>query len=554
MDTFSTLKTMWWLLRKSNFSMRDTCIIFIGAVLNACGDAIFLFSFYIFLNYLSTGNLTLIESINIIGLNLENDYVVFNTLSVLLILTFLFRILALRITFIFLEKSKRDISNSFIYIYLSAKFSDSSEIDEVHLTKLLTNDIDLILFNGYQQVFIFIQNLLSILIICTALGTQHPMQLLLSGCLLFILYFVLYRSINHIISNNSHKIANYNLQRGEILGDIGKTQRETRILGLAPFYRQDFLTLTESLFKMNSLNSFLGGFPKILLETTALLGFIGLAAYYSAGDKVAVYELILAFGISAFRLLPAFQGLYTSVVSINIVSATMKNFADKFQILLQSAKTNLSEFNGPYTSDFYSIELQNISAKINGNVLFQSFSAHVKKGDFVKIKGPSGSGKSTLVDGLMGFRELDRGTIETKTIEGLPPKFSYVTQQPAFMSGPVERNLSLDQLNPLGKQKALRLLHELGLSSSLKLKEVKNLSGGQIQRLAIVRALIRDADIYVFDEVLSALDDATSELVQKTLRRELQGKTVFWISHGSEPILEATQVWMLKPELRQIRV
>ncbi|MCH5598497.1 ABC transporter ATP-binding protein [Niabella ginsengisoli] len=178
--------------------------------------------------------------------------------------------------------------------------------------------------------------------------------------------------------------------------------------------------------------------------------------------------------------------------------------------------------------------------------------------------GPSGSGKSTLVKLLVGLYRPKEGAIYYDGIEGdeidfdeLRRQIGFVTQDTQLFAGTIKENLLFvnptateDELqSALQKSSCTGLLQraENGIDTMLGEGGLK-LSGGEKQRIAIARALLRDPHLLIFDEATSALDSITEEQITKTIR-EVSSKgsqiTVL-IAHRLSTIMHADRIYVLE--------
>ena len=194
-----------------------------------------------------------------------------------------------------------------------------------------------------------------------------------------------------------------------------------------------------------------------------------------------------------------------------------------------------------------SIEFENIDFSYGRDNIFKDASVSIKKGDFVVISGISGIGKSTLLKLLLGVIYPQNGGIYLKLESGekiisgkhTRALFSYVPQGNLLLSGTIRESIAMvcpdasdDKImDALKIACAAEFIEKLpdGLDTVIREKGA-GLSEGQIQRLAVARAVLSDAPIILLDEATSALDEETEGRLLKNFR-ELKGKTCILISH-----------------------
>ncbi len=184
--------------------------------------------------------------------------------------------------------------------------------------------------------------------------------------------------------------------------------------------------------------------------------------------------------------------------------------------------------------------------------VLENVDLRVKKGDFAVIKGESGIGKSTLLKLLLGVYKPVKGEVYLQTKDGragaVSGLFAYVPQGNMLFSGTVRENLCFINENA-GEEEIRRALecacadYAYTLPEGLETEIGENgfgLSEGQIQRLAIARALLTDAPVLLLDEATSALDADTERRLLKNLRA-LGNKTVILITHkqAAESVADA---------------
>lgn len=185
----------------------------------------------------------------------------------------------------------------------------------------------------------------------------------------------------------------------------------------------------------------------------------------------------------------------------------------------------------------------------------------LRRGSFTVVTGPIGSGKTTLVRTLLGLLPKDSGTMKWngEEIEDpgsffVPPVSAYTAQVPRLYSDTLRENILLgheDRGEQLERAIHTAVMDEdmkqlpLGLETVIGPRGVK-LSGGQAQRTAAARMLVREAELYVFDDLSSALDVETEQKLWARLFEERGDATCLVISHRKAALAQADHILVMK--------
>lgn len=200
------------------------------------------------------------------------------------------------------------------------------------------------------------------------------------------------------------------------------------------------------------------------------------------------------------------------------------------------------------------LRVQDVSFSLDGNLLLQPTSFDLARGEFLLLTGPSGCGKSTLLKILSSLQDPTDGQIflEDKNIRDIKPELyrqqvSYCFQTPVLFGQTVEDNLALPyQIR--GKRPDRKRLAEwltrVNLSADMLDKEVNSLSGGEKQRVALLRNLQFLPKVLLLDEVTSALDEENRQTVNALVAEwvKQEGLAVIWVTHDSNEIRHAQRV------------
>ncbi|MDQ0151311.1 ATP-binding cassette domain-containing protein [Eubacterium multiforme] len=191
------------------------------------------------------------------------------------------------------------------------------------------------------------------------------------------------------------------------------------------------------------------------------------------------------------------------------------------------------------------LSIKNIYYRADNTDILKGISIDVKEGDCISIIGSSGSGKSTLLKICSDLITPSCGDIyyREKNYKDYNPldlrrKISYCIQTPYLFGETVFENIIFPfkiRNEEIDKSEVMRLFKKFNLDESFLDKEIKSLSGGEKQRIALVRNLIYTPDILLLDEVTSALDKENCKLVEAYIK-ELndKGVTIVWVTHSME--------------------
>ena len=223
--------------------------------------------------------------------------------------------------------------------------------------------------------------------------------------------------------------------------------------------------------------------------------------------------------------------------------------------------TNLSEFT---FNEFIQFENIGLTYPEKSEKALRNINFTLKKGESLAILGNTGSGKTSIANLLLRLLEPTEGRIlidgiDLKNISlgGYRRSIGYVPQEVFLFSDSISNNISFGlATNHQNLEKIKNASNEAALSENIKnFKEGYStvigergvsLSGGQKQRVAIARAFIKNPEILIMDDCLSALDTRTESIILENLQLIMKGKTSFIISHRASSVKDANRIIVLE--------
>lgn len=247
---------------------------------------------------------------------------------------------------------------------------------------------------------------------------------------------------------------------------------------------------------------------------------------------------------------------------INVVqesSASIKRLEDTYTYKEDLVnREEAIEFDGNGT-----IEFKNFGFRYPGEKTYalKNINVKIKKGETLGIVGKIGSGKTTFVKQLLRFYEVEEGLIlfgdrpvEQYTIESIRDKMGYVPQQHLLFSKSVYKNIAFGKDNATEKDvmdsiefadftKDLDTLPH-GLDTLIGEKGI-SISGGQKQRISISRAVIKNPEVLILDDSLSAVDSITEKKIISNIQEQRKGKTTVIVAHRLSGLKHADNIIVL---------
>lgn len=337
--------------------------------------------------------------------------------------------------------------------------------------------------------------------------------------------------------NYEEKINSYLIESLTSVETLKGLHIETNILTKFKIKYKKYL---ESYYSM-SLISEISNFFKNNISNLLLIIVYGFGTILVINHKLTVAELFIYQGMLNYFL----TGL-NNLIGVQLEYASYKSALDRIHDMhtirrevFEGNYYNISKLKG-------NIKYTNLTYGYNSSLLFNNLSLSIKPKEKILISGSSGSGKSTLIKMLMRYIEVPFNTIKINDIDinhyhldVLRKRITYVTNSEFLFSDTIYNNIVLNR--KIDKEEVyniskLVLVDEIVSKDNLGYQTIVeengfNFSGGERQRIVLARTLLKDSDIYIFDEALSQIDIDRERKILKNIFSFLKDKTVIIISH-----------------------
>ncbi|WP_313092242.1 ABC transporter ATP-binding protein [Chryseobacterium flavum] len=262
-----------------------------------------------------------------------------------------------------------------------------------------------------------------------------------------------------------------------------------------------------------------------------------------------------------FFIFGPMQEIGNIIISYREAEASLQNFDRLMKKEVEEKPAHPKQIGSIEELEFKHVSFKHQSAQYKA---LNNISFEVRNGETIAFVGPSGSGKSTLVKLLVGLYRPQEGNIFYNTINGkefdfdeLRNQIGFVTQDTQLFAGTIKENLLF--VNPMATEPELQVALQKSSCTALLERAEKGietvigegglkLSGGEKQRIAIARALLRKPHLLIFDEATSALDSITEEEITSTIKdisKEREQITVL-IAHRLSTIMHADRIYVLE--------
>lgn len=433
------------------------------------------------------------------------------------------------------------------------------------MMRTATSDIFVFTFSFVAPILTIVSEGTIILGLGIFMVIIEPIGFLVVLALLFIVGLIFFKATTNVSNQLGNRRQKSDGQRIEILQNGIRGIRTILAFNKISFFTSKYAKHNAEMASALKGQSFLEGMPRVIFEMVAILAIVLMISslIFMKQDMGAILVKVGFFTAITFRILPSVGKLSQSFQSLQYAAPVIKNLQREFDEMSVKGESNGTDNKIAFKK---SINFENVSFKYNSadvNV-FENFSYKFNRNDIIGVIGKTGAGKTTFVELLLGFWKPTAGRI---TVDGKVDIFEnshqwrndigYVPQDTFIFNGTIAENIALGvEPNQIDFERINYVLNQACLLDHVqKLKLGANskvgdngltLSGGQIQRIGIARALYKNPKILILDEATSALDSQTELELIEIIQNLASKLTTILISHKQKPLEICTVVCELK--------
>ncbi len=489
-----------------------------------------------------------------------DQFLFYGSIIILIVFTFKNIFLSFLVFFenILSSNIRRSISSKLYQKYITQNYLFHTKNNPSKLIRNISQEVDFSVSFVDGFINLIREGLVIIAIVILLLNVSPLMTLLISSVLSFVVFIFYFLQKKRIKEKGKFG----QILRAELIKLVNHTIgsiKDIKILRKENYFSSKFKKMYADNEKYKIYKIIVSNLPQRILEVLIIFLLVGFI-FFSKNLYTSIEEflgILSLFVISAIRLYPSFSRINSNLIIVKDLSVSFDLICKELKLLENFS--SLSENIENKKNFKESIIFNNVSFEISNKEIIKDVSFEIKKGQFVAIVGKSGSGKSTIIDLIMGLLLPTNGeiTIDKDNInkKNMIPKelFGYVPQDIYLLDDTIKKNIALGVSENEIDMEKLNKAVELSQLNKFLQKDGNNLetivgnrgikiSGGELQRVGIARAIYNDPDVVILDEATANLDHKTAIDFINSIIELKDKKTIIFATHQPELIKNCDKV------------
>ena len=460
----------------------------------------------------------------------------------------------------FVFNLQANISKDLYQRYLNQPYQFYLSTNTSDVTKNILIEVQLLVKYFIALINLFNEGLLLSTIFFTLLIIE-PVGVIGIGTIFLIFGYSFFKITNARIHTYGQERKKYDASISRLILEGYGGSKEIKLLDRSSYFIDQFNFYSDQKKRIAANQSTFAQVPRLYIELLAVLSVVGLVAImlFQEYPTEEIISKVGVFVVAVFRIIPSYSKISAALQNVKFNSVVLDIIYQKLRELkIEEISDEVKvEFKKEIKFDSVFFRYSNSEKNVLNNIDFT-----IKKGRTIGFIGASGSGKSTIIDLLNGLLKPNAGQIRIDNIpleeclKSWQQKIGYVPQQNFLTDSSIASNIAfglpeeeIDQIklsNAIQKAELKKFIDSLPEGVQTKVGERGlQISGGQMQRIGIARALYNDPEVLIFDEATSALDEKTEINVLSAIRELKKSKTIIVITHRKNALKDCDKVYKL---------
>lgn len=513
-------------------------------------------------------NIFLSKLYNFFNFNSYNSFLVSLGLLVFILLFFSNAYAAFIFWWItrFVQFQSYRLSKKIFDNYLSQSYIFFLNRNSSELSKNVLTEVNRVIIGVIYPMLLAISKVAIVIFIAILLLYANPKLSILISVTLTIAYGIVYYLVREYLRNIGELSTKATFKKFKFTDEAFSGIKDIKLRGTETEFIKKYSQPAKKFAEYSATSAVISLLPRYAIETLAFGGLLLIVVFLisSSENFMSVIPLVALYALAGYRIMPGLQQIYHSIAQVRYNTPAL-------DILLKDLKDDT--FNNNKTENRLvsipkikkGVEFKSVCFKYpNSDVqILENINVKINSNSLTGFVGKTGSGKTTLIDILLGLLPINKGDIivdniklEKNSFNSWQKKIGYVPQKIFLMDDTIKNNIAFAVPDNLIENKkiinAAKLAELDEYISDLPDKYNTHvgergirLSGGQIQRIGIARALYNNPEILVFDEATSALDNVTEKKIMGSIKKLSKDKTIIIIAHRLSTIKNCDQIYFI---------
>jgi len=508
----------------------------------------------------------LFEASQLFGFESNKQFIFFLGIIffILLVISLIFKSLTIYAQVRFIQMREYSIGHRLIKLYLSQPYIWFLNQNTANISKSILSETQQIITLGLRPIVELISRIILSVLLITLLILINPKIALIISTVFGVAYVLIFALFKNYLSQIGKKRLENNQVRFTTINEAFGAIKEIKAGGLENYFLKKFTTSSKIYASTLSYSKVLAQIPRFIVEAISFGGILLLIIFTinKTGSFNSTLPIITLYVFAGYRLLPAFQVIYSSLSQITFVKASIDKLSEDFKKFKNNKKSQ-NQIIIPFEQK---INLKNIyySYPDTSKHALRGLSLDILSKSTIGIIGKTGSGKTTLVDIILCLLQPEKGTLEVdgkiitkKNVASWQRNIGYVPQNIYLTDNTILSNIAIGQnvedinFETVKKVSKIANLYDFinndlpDRFQTIVGERGVRLSGGQRQRIGIARALYNNPKLLILDEATSALDRSTEMAITDAISNLKGNTTTIIIAHRLSSLKHCEKIFKL---------